>query len=95
MDLKIIEAKTLNMIKERIGLLLERSRKLARYHNREDWLDNQDVCQLLNISLRSLQSYRNRGIIAYSMIGHKCYYKRSDLDRLIEKSKRDNSEYTK
>lgn len=95
MDFKIIEVKTLNIIKERIELLLERSRRLARYRNKEDWLDNQDVCQLLNISLRSLQSYRNRGLIAYSMIGHKCYYKRSDLDRLIKKSKVDNINHTK
>lgn len=86
MDLKIIEVKTLNIIKERIALLVEKSRMLARYRNKEDWLDNQDVYQLLNISLRSLQSYRNRGLIAYSMIGHKCYYKRTDLDKLIEKS---------
>mgnify|MGYP000888371617 CR=1 FL=1 len=90
MELKIIEGKTLDKIKGRIKHLLEKSRGLARYRNREEWLDNQDVCQLLNISLRTLQSYRDRGILAYSMIGHKCYYKTSDVCAFIEKSKKDN-----
>ena len=88
MELKIIEEKTLNKVKERIKLLLEKSRGLARYGNSEEWLDNQDVCQLLNISLRTLQSYRDRGILAYSMIGHKCYYKASDIYLVVEKSKK-------
>lgn len=88
MELKIIEGKTLNKIKERIKLLLEKSRGLASYRNREEWLDSQDVCQLLNISLRTLQSYRDKGILAYSMIGHKCYYKVNDIHLFIEKSKR-------
>lgn len=88
MELKIIEGKTLEMIKGRIKHLLEKSRGLTRYRNRNEWLDNQDVCQLLNISLRTLQSYRDRGILAYSMIGHKCYYKSSDIHLFIEKSKR-------
>ena len=34
------------------------------------WLDNQDVCQLLNISKRTLQTYRNNGILPYSQIRH-------------------------
>ncbi|WP_255412415.1 helix-turn-helix domain-containing protein [Dysgonomonas sp. Marseille-P4361] len=88
MELKIIDRKALDKVTERIKLLLEKSRGLARYGNSEEWLDNQDVCQLLNISLRTLQSYRERGVLAYSMIGHKCYYKASDVHAFVEKSKR-------
>lgn len=88
MELKIIETKTFAKMKERVEQILEKSSRLARYHNRDEWLDNQDVCQLLNISLRTLQSYRDRGLLAYSMIGHKCYYKSSDIHLLVEKSKK-------
>mgnify|MGYP000885558397 FL=1 len=87
-ELKIIETKTLAKIKERVEQLLEKSSRLTRYHNKNEWLDNQDVCQLLNISLRTLQDYRDRGLLAYSMIGHKCYYKSSDIHLLVEKSKK-------
>ena len=33
-----------------------------------DWLDNQDVCQMLNISPRTLQTLRDNGTLAYSQI---------------------------
>lgn len=92
MELKIIDRKALDKVKERIKLLLEKSRGLTRYRNREEWLDNQDVCQLLNISLRTLQSYRDRGTLAYSMIGHKCYYKASDVHAFVGNSK-NNQKY--
>ena len=31
-----------------------------------EWLDNQDVCQILNISPRTLQTLRDNGTLAYS-----------------------------
>ena len=39
-----------------------------------DWLDNQDVCQMLNISPRTLQTLRDNGALAYSQINRKMYY---------------------
>ena len=38
-----------------------------------EWLDNQDVCQILNISPRTLQTLRQNGTLAYSQIEHKTY----------------------
>ena len=40
-----------------------------------DWLDNQDVCQMLNISPRTLLTLRDNGTLAYSQINRKVYYK--------------------
>ena len=48
-----------------------------------DWLDNQDVCQILNISPRTLQTLRQNGTLAYSQIEHKIYYKPDDVERII------------
>ena len=48
-----------------------------------EWLDNQDVCQILNISPRTLQTLRQNGILAYSQIEHKVYYKSEDVERII------------
>ena len=39
-----------------------------------DWLHNGDVCRLLNISKRTLQHYRDTGVLPFAQIGHKCYY---------------------
>lgn len=37
------------------------------------WMDNQDVCQQLRISPRTLQTLRDNGTLAYSQIGHKIF----------------------
>jgi carbamoylphosphate synthase small subunit len=48
-----------------------------------EWLDSQDVCQILNISPRTLQTLRQNGTLAYSQIEHKTYYKPEDVERII------------
>ena len=61
-----------------------------------EWLDNQDVCQILNISPRTLQTLRQNGTLAYSQIEHKIYYKPEDVERiipLVEVKKKDTHPY--
>jgi predicted DNA-binding transcriptional regulator AlpA len=50
----------------------------------ERLLDNQDVCQLLNVSKRTLQRYRSSGELPYQMIYHKTFYKESDVEAFIK-----------
>ncbi len=47
------------------------------------WMDNQDVCQQLRISPRTLQTLRDNGTLAYSQIGHKIFYKPEDVLRIV------------
>lgn len=49
----------------------------------QDWIDNQDVCTILNISKRSLQTYRDNGTLPYTQIGHKMYYKPEDVEKIM------------
>ena len=55
----------------------------ANKFERGDWLDNQDVCQMLNISPRTLQTLRDNGTLAYSQINRKVYYKPEDVKRIL------------
>ena len=48
-----------------------------------DWLDNQDVCQMLDISPRTLQTLRDNGTLAYSQINRKVYYKPEDVESIL------------
>ena len=48
-----------------------------------EWLDNQDVCQMLNISPRTLQTLRDNGTLAYSQINRKLYYKPEDVESIL------------
>ncbi|WP_423776669.1 helix-turn-helix domain-containing protein [Bacteroides graminisolvens] len=63
--------------------------------DKEQWLGNNDACGLLQISLRTLQSYRDNGILPFSLIGQKCYYRVSDMEQLINNSKRNLDERRK
>jgi DNA binding domain protein, excisionase family len=31
-----------------------------------------------------LQHYRDTGVLGFSQIGHKCYYKREDVEQLLQ-----------
>ena len=48
-----------------------------------EWLDNQDVCQMLNISPRTLQTLRDNGTLAYSQINRKLFYKPVDVESIL------------
>jgi excisionase family DNA binding protein len=48
------------------------------------WLSSEEVCHLLMISKRTLQSYRDRGILPFAQIGRKIYYKASDIDEYLD-----------
>ncbi len=51
--------------------------------NEERWLDNQEVCLMLGITKRTLQSYKDKGLLPYSKLNRKNYYKFSDVERLL------------
>ena len=49
-------------------------------------LDNQDLCQLLNVSKRTLQRYRSTGELPFQTVYHKTYYKESDVHIFIREN---------
>jgi excisionase family DNA binding protein len=51
----------------------------------ETWLDIQETCQLLKISKRTLQSYRDNGILPFSQIGGKIYFRAADIEEHLKK----------
>jgi hypothetical protein len=50
------------------------------------WLDNQEVCQTLGITKRTLQTYRENGLLPYCRIRHKIFYKPQDVEKLLKSS---------
>ena len=69
----------LNRLSDRVNEILHKreGKRLSR------WMDNQEVCQLLRISPRTLQTLRDNGTLAYSQIGHKIFYKPEDVQRIV------------
>ena len=54
-----------------------------------EWINNDQFCEALKISKRSAQNYRDQGMIPFSVVGGKVYYKLKDVEELL------NSNYKK
>lgn len=51
----------------------------------ETWFDISETCQALHISKRTCQTYRDKGIIPFSQIAGKIYFRASDIQAHLEK----------
>jgi prophage antirepressor-like protein len=86
MEIMAIETKTFEQMRQAFKDFTHQVKELCgKDRNNKQWLNNKDVCELLQISQRTLQSYRDNGILPYSQIGHKCYYRVSDIEQFIHK----------
>jgi len=50
------------------------------------WLNGDQVMRMLGVSRRTLQNYRDNGILAYSTVGGKFYYSIGDIEDLMLKN---------
>ena len=89
MEIIVIEKRTFEQMIQSFESFVNQVRNLCgNNRNNEKWLDNEAACRLLHISKRTLQSYRDNGTIPFSQIEHKCYYKASDIEQIINKERR-------
>ena len=50
----------------------------------DNLLDNQDLCLLFKVSIKTLQRHRAIGVLPYFTISGKVYYKASDVREFIK-----------
>lgn len=67
MEIIAIEKKTLEAVERAFERFTLRMDELCMGHTKQlsKWLDNEDVCRLLGISKRTLQTYRDNGTLPY------------------------------
>ena len=58
--------------------------KESRAQEKDAWLDSKEVCELLNISLRTLYRLKQDRQIRYTMLRGRCRFKRSDAEQLLQ-----------
>lgn len=77
MEVVVIEKATFERMLSGFEIFAEKVERLCREHEdlgEKEWLDSDDVCRLLCVSPRTLQSMRENGTLAYTKISHKVYY---------------------
>ena len=50
----------------------------------ERYLTDREVAEILKVSRRTLQEYRNDGVLPYILLGGKVLYRESALERVLE-----------
>ena len=73
-----------NELKALLDLAENATRKYTPILKEEKWLDNQEVCLMMNITKRTLQTYKDKGLLPYSKLNRKNYYKFSDVQALLK-----------
>lgn len=82
---------------DRFKELLKRIDKhFTAFANRIDFtedpfIDNSRFIQLMNISAKTAQMWRNEGLISFSQIHNKIYYRASDIKQFLDKFHKQNS----
>lgn len=62
-----------------ISVLINKDAAGVKYLDGERLYDNQDLCEMLRTSKRSLQRFRSQYGLRYQRISRKSYYKESDV----------------
>ena len=63
--------------------LLERVLKKNSQLDGEEVLDNQDLCLLLKVGIRTVQRYRARGLLPYFTLSGTVFYRANDVHEFI------------
>ena len=86
MEIVNIEARTFEAMLSAFRTFADRLDTLCRLYGdieEKKWLDNQEVCLLLKVSPRTLQTLRDNGTLAFTKIGNRTYYRQEDVERVI------------
>ena len=51
---------------------------------KSEWVENSELAEILGLSKRQLQGYRERGVLGFSTNGRKIYYRRAEVEKLIK-----------
>lgn len=88
MEVIVTQKSVLDGMTKELKALLEMTentiQKYTPIFKEEQWLDNQEACLMMSISKRTLQTYKDKGLLPYSKLNRKNYYKLSDVQALLE-----------
>lgn len=82
MEVVVIDKATFERMLSEFENFAGKVERLCREHEdlgERQWLDSDDVCRLLCVSPRTLQTMRENGTLAYTKISHKVYYRPEDV----------------
>ena len=72
-------------LKEMMALILVMKRsRLELFH--QSWIDSEQLMSALKISKRNLQTMRESGVLPYSRLSGKYFYRVNDIEEILNKN---------
>jgi hypothetical protein len=87
MEFKVIESEALEMVLNSVNSLIEvvyTELNEGKKKFDEEWVDATELSTILGISPKTLQNYKRRGLIGHSSIGHRLYFKRTEVLKILK-----------
>ena len=79
----VLPKQTLDEIMEVVHRAAENQQAASKVKD-DEWLSSEEARQILGVSPKTWQNYRDRGVIPFSQTGRKIYVLRSDLDNYLK-----------
>jgi len=89
MEIIVIEKKTFETLLSESQRLAQRVEVLSQKcqdKRLQKWLTGEEVCDILKISQRTLQTMRSKHKICYCQLGRKFYYRPEEVKLVIKQS---------
>lgn len=89
MDIVVLEKSAFEQLLSEVRQLTQRVEMLSRKcqdKRFQKWLTGEDVCEILEISQRSLQTMRSKHKICYAQLGRKFYYRPEEVELVVKQS---------
>ena len=88
-DNEVLEKMIMTIVEgfDRIEKKLDRMGRVKDFMNGDELLDNYDIAKLLNVSLRTVARYREKGLIRYYQTDDngKNFYRSSEIQEFLQK----------
>ena len=86
MEFRVIESEAIEMVVDSINELVDAvCSEVNSIKEKQDkeWVDTSELASILGISIKTIQNYKRRGLIGYSSLSHKSYFKVSEVMKIL------------
>ncbi len=90
MDIIAIEKESFDSFKkklEQIASLVPKQPSINTLFIEQEWIEGKELTASLNLPSRRLQHLRESGVLSFSTIGKKIYYRIAEVKSLLEQNK--------
>jgi len=83
MNVITIQSEVWENLQHKIEAIQTKVEQQRREAWEEEWIDNEALMFRLKVSRKTAQTYRDSGLISFSQIGNKIYYRNKDVEEFL------------